>query len=109
MENWIQSGVDFSIVCANNDEMALGAINALKAAGKKLGAGGVLVGGVDATADALASLEAGELATTVFQDASGQGGGGVKAAIDLVNGKTVADYVDIPYVLVTLDNIGDFK
>ncbi len=109
MENWIQSGVDFSIVCANNDEMALGAINALKAAGKKLGAGGVLVGGVDATADALASLEAGELATTVFQDASGQGGGGVKAAIDLVNGKTVADYVDVPYQLVTLDNIGDFK
>jgi inositol transport system substrate-binding protein len=109
MENWLQSGVDFSIVCANNDEMALGAINALKAAGKTLGAGGVLVGGVDATADALASLEAGELATTVFQDAAGQGGGGVKAAIDLVNGKTVADYVDVPYQLVTLDNIGDFK
>lgn len=109
MENWLQSGVKFDIVCANNDEMALGAINALKAAGKKLGAGGILVGGVDATADALASLEAGELATTVFQDAGGQGGGGVKAAIDLINGKTVADYVDVPYQLVTLDNINDFK
>ena len=109
MENWLQSGVKFDIVCANNDEMALGAINALKAAGKKLGVGGILVGGVDATADALASLEAGELATTVFQDAGGQGGGGVKAAIDLINGKTVADYVDVPYQLVTLDNINDFK
>ena len=109
MENWLQSGVKFDIVCANNDEMALGAILALKAAGKKLGAGGVLVGGVDATADALASLEAGELATTVFQDAGGQGGGGVKAAIDLINKKTVADYVDVPYQLVTLDNIADFK
>jgi inositol transport system substrate-binding protein len=109
MENWLQSGVKFDIVCANNDEMALGAINALKAAGKKLGAGGVLVGGVDATADALASLAAGEEATTVFQDAGGQGGGGVKAAIDLVNGKKVADYVDIPYQLVTLDNIADFQ
>jgi inositol transport system substrate-binding protein len=109
MENWLQSGVKFDIVCANNDEMALGAINALKAAGKKLGAGGILVGGVDATADALASLEAGELATTVFQDAGGQGGGGVKAAIDLINGKAVADYVDVPYQLVTLDNINDFK
>ena len=109
MENWLQSGVKFDIVCANNDEMALGAINALKAAGKKLGAGGILVGGVDATADALASLEAGELATTVFQDAGGQGGGGVKAAIDLINGKTVEDYVDVPYQLVTLDNINDFK
>jgi inositol transport system substrate-binding protein len=109
MENWLQSGVKFDIVCANNDEMALGAINALKAAGKKLGAGGVLVGGVDATADALASLAAGEEATTVFQDAGGQGGGGVKAAIDLVNGKKVADYVDIPYQLVTLDNIAQFQ
>jgi inositol transport system substrate-binding protein len=109
MENWLQSGVKFDIVCANNDEMALGAINALKAAGKKLGAGGVLVGGVDATADALASLAAGEEATTVFQDAGGQGGGGVKAAIDLVNGKKVADYVDVPYQLVTLDNIADFQ
>jgi inositol transport system substrate-binding protein len=89
--------------------MALGAINALKAAGKKLGAGGVLVGGVDATADALASLAAGEEATTVFQDAGGQGGGGVKAAIDLVNGKKVADYVDVPYQLVTLDNIAQFQ
>jgi inositol transport system substrate-binding protein len=109
MENWLQSGTDFNIVCANNDEMALGAILALKAAGKTLGVDGVLVGGVDATADALASLEAGELATTVFQDASGQGGGGVNAAIMLINGETVEDYVDIPYQLVTLDNIADFK
>lgn len=109
MENWIQSGTKFDVVCANNDEMALGAILALKAAGKKLGAGGILVGGVDATADALASLEAGELATTVFQDASGQGGGGVKAAISLINGETVPDYVDVPYQLVTLDNIADFQ
>jgi inositol transport system substrate-binding protein len=109
MENWLQSGVDFTVVCANNDEMALGAINALKAAGKKLGAGGILVGGVDANADALVSMEAGELATTVFQDASGQGAGGVDAALDLIAGKTVADYVDVPYQLVTLDNIADFK
>jgi inositol transport system substrate-binding protein len=109
MENWLQSGTEFTIVCANNDEMALGAILALKAAGKTLGVDGVLVGGVDATADALASLEAGELATTVFQDASGQGGGGVNAAIMLINGETVEDYVDIPYQLVTLDNIADFK
>jgi inositol transport system substrate-binding protein len=109
MENWLQSGVAFTIVCANNDEMALGAINALKAAGKKLGAGGILVGGVDANADALVSLKAGELATTVFQDAAGQGGGGVDAALDLIAGKTVADYVDVPYQLVTLDNIADFE
>lgn len=109
MENWLQSGVAFDIVCANNDEMALGAINALKAAGKKLGKGGILVGGVDATADALAALKAGDLATTVFQDASGQGAGGVDAALDLIAGKKVADYVDVPYQLVTLDNMSKFE
>ena len=109
MENWLQAGDEINVVCANNDEMALGAINAIKAANKKLGAGGILVGGVDATADALAALKAGDLATTVFQDAAGQGGGGVDAALKLVAGETVPGYVDIPYVLVTTDNMAEFS
>ena len=105
MENWIQSGDQIDVVCANNDEMALGAINALKAAGML---DDVFVGGVDATADALAAMEAGELEVTVFQDAAGQGAGGVQAAVKLINGESVEDYVDIPYVLVTPDNLADF-
>ncbi|MCA0296481.1 MAG: sugar ABC transporter substrate-binding protein [Actinobacteria bacterium] len=109
MENWLQSGDQIDVVCANNDEMALGAINAIKAANKKLGAGGILVGGVDATSDALAALKAGDLATTVFQDAKGQGGGGVDAALKLIAGETVPAYVDIPYQLVTVDNMADFE
>jgi inositol transport system substrate-binding protein len=109
MENWLQSGDEINVVCANNDEMALGAINAIKAAGKKLGAGGILVGGVDATADALASMKAGELAVTVFQDAKGQGAGGVAAVVKLANGETVESYVDIPSQLGTPANIADFE
>ncbi len=107
-ENWIQSGTlkEGMVVCANNDEMALGAINALKAANIL---DKVWVGGVDATSEALAAMEAGELEVTVFQDAKGQGAGGVQAAVDLVGGKTVPDYVDIPYVLVTPANIADFQ
>lgn len=106
-ENWIQSGKlkAGDVVCANNDEMALGAINALKA-GKLLDK--VFVGGVDATSEALAAMQAGDLEVTVFQDAKGQGKGGVDAALDLIAGKTVADVVDVPYVLVTPDNIKDF-
>ena len=110
-ENWIQSGTLKAgmVVCANNDEMALGAINALKAAKIPLTAGtGVIVGGVDATSEALAAMQAGDLAVTVFQDAKGQGKGGVDAAIDLINGKAVADFVNIPYQLVTPANIKDF-
>jgi inositol transport system substrate-binding protein len=106
-ENWIQSGQIKAgdVVCANNDDMALGAINALKA-GNLLDT--VFVGGVDATSEALAAMQAGDLEVTVFQDANGQGQGGVQAAVDLVNGKTVPDYVDIPYVLVTPANIADY-
>lgn len=107
MENWLQSGDDIKVVCANNDEMALGAINAIKAANKKLGADGILVGGVDATSDALAAMTAKDLAVTVFQDAKGQGAGGVDAAVKMVGGETVGS-VDVPYVLVTPDNMADF-
>jgi inositol transport system substrate-binding protein len=105
MENWIQSGDPIDVVCANNDEMALGAIEALKNADMLED---VLVGGVDATADALAAMEAGELEVTVFQDADGQGGGGVEAAVALANGESVPDLVDIPYVLVTPDNMAEY-
>jgi inositol transport system substrate-binding protein len=104
-ENWIQSGQDFTVVCANNDEMALGAINALKEANLL---DKVFVGGVDATSEALAAMQAGELEVTVFQDAKGQGSGGVDAALDLIQGKFVPSYVDIPYQLVTPANIQDF-
>lgn len=107
-ENWIQSGLLKAgmVVCANNDEMALGAINALKD-GKLLDT--VFVGGVDATSEALAAMQAGDLEVTVFQDAKGQGKGGVDAAVDLVGGKTIPNnLVDIPYVLVTPANIKDY-
>ncbi len=105
-ENWIESGDQIDIICANNDEMALGAINALKAAGKL---DKVLVGGVDATSDALAAMKAGDLEVTVFQDAGGQGAGGVDSIVHLYNGETVPGYVDIPYQLVTPDNMADFE
>ena len=107
-ENWIQSGILKAgmVVCANNDEMALGAINALKA-GDLLDT--VFVGGVDATSEALAAMQAGDLEVTVFQDAEGQGKGGVDAAIDLVNGNTIPNnLVDIPYVLVTPANMQQY-
>lgn len=107
-ENWIQSGLLKAgmVICANNDEMALGAINALKAANLL---DSVFVGGVDATSEALAAMKAGELEVTVFQDAKGQGKGGVDAAVDLVGGKTIPnDLVDIPYVLVTPANMDQY-
>jgi len=106
MTNWLSSGEEFDVVFANNDEMAIGAIQALKASGIEMDA--VVVTGVDATQDALLSMQGGDLDVTVFQDAHGQGAGSVDAALALVNGEDVDQKVYIPFQLVTPDNVADF-
>ena len=106
MTNWLSKGMKFDAVIANNDEMAVGALQAMKAAGvdtKK-----AVVGGVDATQDALASMKAGDLKVTVFQDAAGQGKGAVDAALALAAGKPVDKKVYIPFQLVTPANMDQF-
>lgn len=106
MTNWLTAGVEFDAVVANNDEMAIGAIQALKANGTDMET--MIVGGVDATQDALASMAAGDLDVTVFQDAAGQGGGAVDAALALAKGEDVDQKVFIPFQLVTPDNMEEF-
>lgn len=107
MTNWLSTGEKFDAVISNNDEMALGAIQAMKAANVSME--DVIVGGVDATQDALAAMEAGDLDVTVFQDAAGQGKGAVDAALKLAKGESVDQKVYIPFQLVTPDNIADYK
>jgi ABC-type sugar transport system substrate-binding protein len=107
MTNWLSAGVEFDAVIANNDEMAIGAIQALKAAGRTMDS--VVVAGIDATQDALAAMAAGDLDVTVFQDAAGQGKGSVDAALKLAKGEKVETKVYIPFQLVTPANIADFQ
>lgn len=106
MTNFMSSGESFDVVFANNDEMAIGAIQAMKAGGMDMA--DVVVVGVDATQDALLAMQAGDLDATVFQDAAGQGSGAVNAALALAAGEDVDQKVYIPFVLVTPENVGDF-
>ncbi len=106
MTNWLSAGEAFDFVIANNDEMAIGAIQAMKAAGIDMA--DVQVGGVDATQDALLAMQAGDLDVTVFQDAFGQGSGSVNAAVALSKGEDVDQKVYIPFKLVVPENIDDF-
>ena len=106
MTNWLSSNKKFDAVIANNDEMALGVIAALKAAGKKTA--DTPVGGIDATQDALAAMKAGDLAVTVFQNAAGQGKGSLEAAIKLAKGEKVERKVYIPFELVTPANVDNY-
>jgi inositol transport system substrate-binding protein len=106
MTNWLSSGTAFDAVIANNDEMAIGAIQALKAGGVDMKV--MIVAGVDATQDALAAMQAGDLDATVFQDAAGQGKGALDAAMALAAGTAVEQKVYIPFQLVTPANVADF-
>lgn len=107
-------------VFANNDDMALGAIEALKAAGYFKGGKFMPVVGVDATAPALQALEEGTLLGTVLNDAKNQGQATFNLAYELAQGKTPTDasvgyaitdgkYVWVPYQKVTKENYKQFK
>ena len=106
MTNWLSTNTAFDGVIANNDEMAIGAIQAMKAAGISME--DVIVGGVDATQDALAAMQAGDLDVTVFQNAAAQGSGSLDAAVKLAKGEAVDQKVWVPFELVTPANIDGY-
>ena len=105
MTNWLSAGLRPQAVVANDDEMAIGAIQSLKQA-RLLSK--TIVAGIDATPDALAAMKAGELRATVFQNAPAQGRGGVDTALKLIRGESVPGFVWIPFELVTPANLASY-
>lgn len=95
MENIIQSTPEFDAVFAHNDEMALGAVQALEAAGKD-----VIVVGFDATDDARTAVEEGKMAATVAQKPDLIGSLAVETASKVINGEEVDEFVPVELELV---------
>lgn len=106
MTNWLSTGREFDAVIANNDEMAIGAIQAMKAAGVDMSK--VVVGGIDATPDGLAAMAAGDLDVTVFQNAIAQGAAAMDAAVALSRDQKTARQIWVPFELVTPENMKDY-
>jgi inositol transport system substrate-binding protein len=104
-ENWLTSGNPINAVVAQNDEMAMGALLAIEAMGKQ---DDIFVIGIDAIADARQAVKDGRLDATVFQDGQGQGYGSVDVAHKLINGEDVPFMNDIPFVLITQENIDEY-
>lgn len=113
-------GDGIEAVLANNDDMALGAIEALKAAGYFKGDKYMPVVGVDANAPAIEALEEGTMLGTVLNDANNQGKAAVALATLLSKGEiptqdnvgfdiTDDQYVWIQYKKITKDNINEAK
>ena len=105
MTNWLSAGLRPQAVIANDDEMAIGAAQSLKRA-RLLDR--TIVVGVDATADGLAALKAGELKATVFQNGSAQGRGAVDTALKLARAEAVPPIVWVPFELVTPANLASY-
>ncbi|AUZ45892.1 substrate-binding domain-containing protein [Pseudomonas orientalis] len=106
--DWVKQGVDFSIIAANNDEMAIGAIMGLEKAGKQ--AKDYWVGGIDGTPDGLKLMAEGKMAVSVFQDAAGQAAGAVDTALRLVRGEVLESMVVwVPFKLITPENRQAFE
>jgi ribose transport system substrate-binding protein len=102
MQNILTANPDLAGVFAQNDEMALGAVQAIKAKGLT---GKVFVVGVDGVDDAKAAIKAGDMLATVAQQPDVMGQLAVEAAIKLTKGQTVDSKQDVPLKVLTKDNV----
>ncbi|WP_172200519.1 ribose ABC transporter substrate-binding protein RbsB [Saccharibacillus qingshengii] len=99
MENLLQGNPDVQAVFAHNDEMALGAIEAIQSSGKD-----IPVVGFDGNDDALTSIQSGKLTATVAQQPDLIGQLAVNAARDVLQGKEVEASIPAPLKLVTKED-----
>ncbi|WP_413450347.1 sugar ABC transporter substrate-binding protein [Georgenia phoenicis] len=106
MADILQSNPDVSIVFAANDDMALGAMEAIKSAGVDLE--DILVIGVDGTSDAVDSMLAGELDASIAQNSYEMGRTSVELAVELLEGGTIEERVDTGVTVVTPENAEEY-
>ena len=104
-EDWIQTFPHFDAVVAANDQMALGALQALKGADR---AKGVLITGIDGLPDTIKAVSTGEIAQTIFQNAKGEADACVKLLEDLAAGKPAPKEVIVPFEPITKDNVAKY-
>ena len=97
MENLLSGHGDVQAVFAQNDEMALGAVRALQAAGKDK----VLVVGFDGTDDGVKAVQKGKMAATVAQQPDQIGAIGVETADKVLKGETVPASIPVPLKVVS--------
>ncbi|MEI7771685.1 MAG: sugar ABC transporter substrate-binding protein, partial [Chloroflexales bacterium] len=106
MEDILTKNPDLKGVFASNDNMAIGAVQAIKNA--KL-TGKILVVGFDATPEAATAILAGEMNATIAQAPANIGKFGVESLLKLIKGEKLDPVIDTGTKLVTKDNAADYK
>ena len=103
-ENIMQANSDIKGIFAQNDEMALGAVQAL---GSQAG-DDVKIAGFDGGEDALNAIQDGMMNATIAQQPDKMGSLGVETAMSVINGESVEENIPVEVNLVTPDNVSDF-
>jgi ABC-type sugar transport system substrate-binding protein len=103
-ENILQSNPEIKGIFAQNDEMALGAVRALK---NRAGTD-VKIVGFDGVEEALKAVQSGKMNATVAQQPDRIGSLGVENAIKVVDGESVEKNIPVPVKLVTKENVSEF-
>ncbi|MCS5855310.1 sugar ABC transporter substrate-binding protein [Klebsiella pneumoniae subsp. pneumoniae] len=103
VSNWMTSGEDIQAIASNNDEMAIGALQALGKTRTIFSSPAWMAPRMPCRC-----WKSGKMIATIFQDAKGQGEGAVDAAIKLANGEKVEKIIDVPYQLITKENMAEF-
>ena len=102
--NLLQANPDVTGIFAENDEMALGAVQAL---GDRAGSA-VKVVGFDGTEDGLAAIEAGTMTATIAQQPAELGRRSVEVLQQVLDGETVEETIPVPVTTVNSENVGEF-
>ncbi len=106
VENWLQTGTPLAAIVANNDDMALGAVKAVKDAGL---VGKILVIGLDATPNGLAAVKEGSMIATLSQSTTEQGLLAMETVVRVANGEKVEPEIYVPHTLITKENVAQFQ
>ena len=103
-----QFGDKLEVVFSNNDGMALGAVQAIEAAGRVVNED-IYIVGVDAVPEAMDLLEQGKMTGTVLNDHFNQSHTAADVAVMLINGEDVSAYYWLDYVMVTSPEDAELK
>lgn len=107
MTNWLSNGLEVDAIIANGDESAIGAAQAIRAAGQDPKP--LVIAGINATKEALVAMAEGDLDVTVFQDAFGQGNTAIDVALKIVNKEPFEQKTYVPFELVTPANMKEYE
>lgn len=96
---------DLKAICCENDDMAMGALDACEANDRT----DVIICGIDAIDDAVQAVADGRLSGTILQDAQGQAETVLDVAVKVAMGEEVEELYYVPFQLITIDNVADFQ